>query len=230
MSIRLYNGDCLECFKELSLDNAVIVTDPPFNVRYKYNSYKDNMPEDEYFEWLNSILTYFGKSFVCIHYPEALYKLAIKVGEAPQRVVSWVYNTNTAKQHRDIAFWGVNPNFRQVVQPYKNPTDKRIKERMSRGIMGGKLYDWWNINQVKNVQKNGINHPCIMPIEVMKNVIGILPKDVTVIDPFMGSGTTGMACAELGVDFVGIELDKGYFEIAQRRINETKEKQLRIDF
>ena len=56
-----------------------IVTDPPFNVRYKYNSYKDNMPEDEYFEWLNSILTYFGKSFVCIHYPEALYKLAIKV-------------------------------------------------------------------------------------------------------------------------------------------------------
>ena len=35
---------------------------------------------------------------------------------------------------------------------------------------------------------------------------------------------------ELGVDFVGIELDKGYFEIAERRINEAKEKQLRIDF
>lgn len=69
-----------------------------------------------------------------------------------------------------------------------------------------------------------------MPIEVMKNVIGILPKDVTVIDPFMGSGTTGMACAELGVDFVGIELDKGYFEIAQTRIKQAKEKQLRIDF
>ena len=69
-----------------------------------------------------------------------------------------------------------------------------------------------------------------MPIEVMKNVIGILPKDVTVIDPFMGSGTTGMACAELGVDFVGIELDKGYFEIAQTRIKQAKEKQLMIDF
>ena len=49
MSIRLYNGDCLECFKESSLDNAVIVTDPPtfLIVRYKYyNSYKDNMPEE----------------------------------------------------------------------------------------------------------------------------------------------------------------------------------------
>ena len=57
-----------------------------------------------------------------------------------------------------------------------------------------------------------------MPLEVMKNIIGILPDGITVIDPFMGSGTTGVACAELGVDFVGIELDKQYFEIAKSRI------------
>ena len=57
-----------------------------------------------------------------------------------------------------------------------------------------------------------------MPLEVMKNIIGILPDGVTVIDPFMGSGTTGVACAELRVDFVGIELDKQYFEIAKSRI------------
>ena len=40
----------------------------------------------------------------------------------------------------------------------------------------------------------------------------------TILDPFMGSGTTGVACAELGVDFIGIELDKQYFEIAKSRI------------
>ena len=57
-----------------------------------------------------------------------------------------------------------------------------------------------------------------MPLEVMKNIIGILPDDITVIDPFMGSGTTGVACAELGVNFIGIELDKTYFDVAKSRI------------
>ena len=143
------------------------------------------------------------------------------MGKFPERVVSWVYNSNTAKQHRDIAFFGVKPNFNQVRQPYKNPNDKRIKERIARGITGSKLYDWWNINQVKNVSKgkNGINHPCVMPLEVMKNIVGILPKDKIIVDPFMGSGTTGIACKELGYDFIGIELDKNYFELAKERIN-----------
>ena len=62
-----------------------------------------------------------------------------------------------------------------------------------------------------------------MPLEVMKNIIGILPDGITVVDPFMGSGTTGVACAELGVDFVGIELDKQYFEIAKSRIDAVQE-------
>ena len=64
-----------------------------------------------------------------------------------------------------------------------------------------------------------------MPLEVMKNIIGILPDGITVIDPFMGSGTTGVACAELGVDFVGIELDEQYFEIAKKRINSIQEQE-----
>ena len=105
----------------------------------------------------------------------------------------------------------------QVKQPYKNLNDKRIKERIARGIEGGKLYDWWNINQVKNVSKKDINHPCVMPLEVMKRVIGVLPKDIVVLDPFMGANTTGLACKELGVDYIGIEIDKDYYEISVNR-------------
>ena len=88
---------------------------------------------------------------------------------------------------------------------------------------GGRLYDWWEINQVKNVSKNASNttHPCVMPLEVMRRVIGILPSDYVIIDTFMGSGTTGIACKELNRDFIGIELDKNYFEEAKRRIYET---------
>ena len=218
-NITLYNDSCDNILPTLDLSNAIIVSDPPFNIGYHYDNYDDNMSEDEYYKWIGNIFSLCPSAVV--HYPESLYKLAFQMGKFPERVVSWVYNSNTAKQHRDIAFFGVKPNFNQVRQPYKNPNDKRIKERIARGITGSKLYDWWNINQVKNVSKgkNGINHPCVMPLEVMKNIVGILPKDKVIVDPFMGSGTTGVACKELGYDFIGIELDENYFKLAKERIN-----------
>ena len=67
-------------------------------------------------------------------------------------------------------------------------------------------------------------HPTQKPVEVMKWCIKKLPNKKSIIDPFMGSGTTGVACAKLGLRFVGIELDKNYFNIACKRI-ETAYKQ-----
>ena len=214
--IKLYNGDCRSILKSVQTENSIIVTDPPFNIGYHYNSYKDRMNENEYFNMLSEICG--GGQFVIIHYPEELYKLAIKLGIAPTRVVSWVYNSNTGKQHRDIAFFNVKPDFSKVRQPYKNPTDKRIQKRIAEGKTGAKLYDWWNVNQIKNVSKEKTEHPCQMPLDVMKKIIGILPEDKIIIDPFMGSGTTGRACKDLGRDFIGIELDEKYYKIAEERI------------
>jgi len=85
--------------------------------------------------------------------------------------------------------------------------------------MGCKIYDWWNVNQVKNVSKDKTKHPCQMPIEVMKNVVAMLPDNSTVVDIFMGSGTTAQACIDLGYDFVGVEIDESYYNIAKNRIN-----------
>lgn len=67
-----------------------------------------------------------------------------------------------------------------------------------------------------------------MPLEVMKNIIGILPDDAIIIDPFMGSGTTGIAVLEMNEkqnvnrEFIGIELDNEYFDIAKQRIENFK--------
>ena len=217
MSVLLYNDNCLDFLSKNNIpNNSIIVTDPPFNIGYHYNEYKDRMEVDSYYEMLSSLLDI--APCVFIHYPEALYELSARSGVSPTRVVSWVYNSNTAKQHRDIAFYGVKPNFNQVRQPYKNPNDKRIQQRIAEGKTGCKLYDWWNINQVKNVSKDKTSHPCQMPLEVMKNIVGILPKDSTIVDPFMGSGTTGVACVEAGLNFIGIEMDSKYFEIAKNRL------------
>lgn len=157
-NIKLIHGDCLEYLPGIrkEVEKMIIVTDPPFNVGYHYNDYADNMGADEYYEMLQTVLNY--PAFVVVHYPEEIYKIAFQVGEFPDKVVSWVYNSNTAKQHRDIAFFGVKPDFRKYGQPYKNPTDKRIAKRIAEGKTA-RLYDWWEINQVKNVSKDKTEHP-----------------------------------------------------------------------
>jgi DNA modification methylase len=66
------------------------------------------------------------------------------------------------------------------------------------------------------------DHPTQKPIEVMRWCIGHLPTDArTILDPFMGSGTTGVACVKLGRKFIGIEIEPRYFEIACKRIRDA---------
>lgn len=215
--IQIHNGDNLDVLQslQLELDRCIFVTDPPFNVGYHYNEYQDKMEEKDYYKWLVEI---FGThKHVVIHYAESLYRYSHYAHQTPEKVVSWVYNSNTGKQHRDIAFFNVKPDFRKVSQPYKNPNDKRIAKRIAEG-KEARLYDWWRVNQVKNVSAEKTAHPCQMPLEVMENIIGILPEGYTIVDPFMGSGTTALACIKHGRKFIGIELSADYYEISKERI------------
>ena len=215
MKNQVIQGDCLDILPTIKED-FIIVTDPPFNIGYHYNDYSDNMGADEYYEMLQSVFRDYP--FVVIHYPEEIYKIAFQVGRFPEKIVSWVYNSNTAKQHRDIAFFDVKPDFKKLGQPYKNPTDKRIMKRIADGKQA-RGYDWWNINQVKNVSKDKTEHPCQMPLEVMENIIKLLPEDKIIVDPFAGSGTTLLACKNLGRKYIGIEIDSKYIEIINKRLS-----------
>lgn len=226
--IKLYNENSLNIFhkiiKENYGENIIVVSDPPFNIKYKYNSYSDNLGDDEYYKMLG----FFFHNLPCvvIHYPEQLYRLTYKMGRYPEKVVSWVYNSNFPRQHRDIAFYGVKPDFSKVRQPYKEDS-KKTRRLLAEGTGGARIYDWWNVNQIRNVSKEKTSHPCQMPLEVMKNIIGILPDDALIIDPFMGSGTTGVAVKEMNKkqnvnrSFIGIEIDPEYFKIAKERIEEN---------
>lgn len=69
---------------------------------------------------------------------------------------------------------------------------------------------------------HGKQHPTQKPVQLMQWCIGHLPHETgTILDPFMGSGTTGVACVKLGKTFVGIELDPEYFDIACKRIEDA---------
>lgn len=65
-------------------------------------------------------------------------------------------------------------------------------------------------------------HPTQKPLEVMKWVIQLCPKADTILDPFMGSGTTGVAAIQMGRKFIGIEREPKYFDIACRRIEQAQ--------
>ena len=73
----------------------------------------------------------------------------------------------------------------------------------------------------------GINktHPCEKPAELIQWCIGFVPNAKTILDPFMGSGTTGVACANLGRKFIGIEREPKYFDIACTRIENAQRQQ-----
>ena len=68
----------------------------------------------------------------------------------------------------------------------------------------------------------GKEHPTQKPLPLMKWCLGFLPDAQTILDPFMGSGTTGVAAVQMGRDFIGIEREERYFEIACRRIEQAQ--------
>jgi DNA modification methylase len=73
------------------------------------------------------------------------------------------------------------------------------------------------------VAQNKTKHTAVFPLELpLKHIKSWSKKSDLVLDPFMGSGTTGIACKELGRDFIGIELDEEYFNIAKDRIKNHK--------
>lgn len=86
-----------------------------------------------------------------------------------------------------------------------------------------------NILSIKNIIGNK-KHPTEKPVELMKILIeNSTDAGGVVIDPFMGAGATGVACKELGRNFIGIEIDEKYFNIAKERIEQEHDKQTTID-
>ena len=214
-SVKIVNDD----FRNQVLPEGLVITDPPYNQGYSYNQYQDRMSEVDYIDLLSAI----PLPCVIIHYPEETINILPQALQVKcEQVVCWVYNSNTGKQSRLISWWGCKPDFRKVRQPYKNPSDKRIQKRIAEGHTGAKLYDWWEINQVKNVSQEKTGHPCQIPEQLIERIIKTTAEpNQVIIDPFGGSGTTSKVAQELGYDSVSYEVDASYCEIIKKRVSHT---------
>jgi DNA modification methylase len=211
----LYLGDCLEILPTLPKVDAVI-TDPPYGIGFKYGeSYIDKGGED----YMRLIAMLKGYPLALLQYPEEMMRYCVPVLGAPSECYTWCYNSNLGRQSRIWGFWGINVDWSAVKQPAKNQLDKRVIGFFGDEPAEVKSYDWCSdIQQIKNVSDEKTEHPCQLPSELVGRIIRFA-KAKTVLDPFLGSGTTGVACANLGRKFIGIEIEPKYFDIACERID-----------
>lgn len=200
----------------------LIATDPPYNIGFKYNEYNDCMSDEEY---ENMLSEFQGYPTAIIHYPEEMMKYVVPALGVPNEVCAWCYNLNLPRQFRLINFYDINVDFNKVKQPYKNPNDKRIKKLIEAGSKGTRMYDWFSdIQIVKNVSKEKTSHPCPVPVALMERIILLTTNEGdTICDPFMGSGTTALACINTNRNYIGFEISKEYCEIAEDRIKKRRE-------
>ena len=211
---QIFHGDCREIVP--TLPDGLMVTDPPYNVGYHYDEHDDDMAEDAYWRMLRDVMRL---PLVFLHYPEALFRLARHIGE-PEEIVAWVYHANTPKQWRMLGWFGCKPDFSLDGQSYKNDNDRRVRQLIAAGKKA-RLYDWWHIEQVKNVSSEKTAHPCQIPVQLMARVLRITPEEGPIIDPFSGSGTTLLAAKQLGRHAIGIERSEQYCEIAAKRLEQA---------
>jgi DNA modification methylase len=218
---QVYNDDYTKVIGDLKFD--YIITDPPYNIDYHYPDYKDKISEEEYINLLRGMK---GYKSVVIHYPEGICNYVCPALGRVKKCATWCYNSNVPKQSRSIAWFNCSPDFRKVTQPYKNPEDKRIKERVENGHIGSKLYDWWtDIQLVKNVSKSKAkSFTNQIPQKLLERIIILTTKENdTILDPFFGSGSLYFACKSTNRRCIGIEKSNIHLQSFLERIEQEED-------
>ena len=214
----IYQADCRTLIEQLPA-NSLIISDPPYNIGFDYPDHDDRMSEEEYVEMF---CLFQQMPCVFIHYPEEMIKYVCSGMGCPDEIVSWVYPSNIGRQHRMIAWFNCKPDFSKVKQPYRNPTDKRIMELIANGSKGTNIYDWWEIDLVKNVSEEKQPYTNQIPEEVIGRIIKTTATEGTVIvDPFNGSGTTIAVAKKLEYEWIGIDKSPKANDIATKRASSS---------
>jgi site-specific DNA-methyltransferase (adenine-specific) len=241
---KLLVGDCLKLMEDMPSESVdLVVTDPPFNIGKKYGGvYNDRRNASEYLEWCKKWLTECIRvlkptgSLYLFNYPENNAYLLPFLQEKMifKRWMTWHYPTNTGHsktnftrtQHSILFCTKTNKavfNRDAIAEPYKNPTDKRIIERLENGSKGRAPYDVFHFNLVKNVSKDKTEHPCQIPVGLIRIFIKASSNEGDlVLDPFGGSFSTSVAAKELNRNSISIDINPRYVSIGQKRVANTR--------
>lgn len=235
-------GDCMEMMKDIP-DGSVdmILTDPPYSSgglfigerqkktkeKYTDTQYKgaarfpdfsgDNMDQRSFTEFMRMVFMNARRKTK----PEAVLCTFVDWRNLPAmtdaiQAAGWIWC--------GIVVWN-KKNSRNIPGRFRPDCEYIIW-----GTNGKKKVDWtpgfhtlpgcYNIPSVNTKQKE---HQTQKPLELLENLLKISPDHAIILDPFMGSGSTGVACVHTGRDFIGIELSEEYFVTAERKIREAEQ-------
>jgi site-specific DNA-methyltransferase (adenine-specific) len=240
-SIQIYNDDFLETnvIKENSID--LVVTSPPYNVDVQYGNYRDDISYDEYLvftrKWLakcHNLVKDDGR--MCLNIPLDKNKGGQQSVCADittiAKEVGWKYHATIIWNEQNISrrtAWGswLSASAPFVIAPvevivvlYKKQWEKARKGTSD--ITRDEFIAWTNaVWNFSGESRNKIGHPSPFPVELPKRCIKLFSfvGDI-VLDPFLGSGTTLVACLENKRAGIGAEINKNYCELAVKRLKE----------
>ena len=246
-TMKLYCGDCLEIIPKLTNESIdCVITSPPYNVdlgnnkynKNPYNLYNDNREHKEYIAWLKQIFFELYPKIknggrICINIGDG------KNGAIPTHsdiiqfmsekyipIANIIWNKN---QVANRTAWGSfkSPSCPSYPCPFEHilffaKENIKLQHEGNSDLSDQEFINWaysiWNF--MPETKAKQIGHPAPFPIELPKRCIKMNSYigDV-ILDPFMGSGTTGVACYNTNRHFIGIEKDEKYFKLAKERID-----------
>lgn len=203
---RVVDGDCREVLPTLAVGLAqAVITDPPYGLGYPYRGY-DDTPEA-----LAAIVAVFVPECRRIARRVVVFPGVHNVQKYPAAdwMCSWSWRSTSHFGKAGYSMWQPVLLYGPDVEGFGSVN----------GVLKSDSFHFPDGNGIGFLGEDRADHPCPKPERVMRYLVQRFTREGdTVLDPFCGSGSTGVACRQLGRNFIGIEQDATYAEIARRRI------------
>lgn len=235
-SSNIAHGDAIECLKTISDDSVdLIITDPPYNLGLfmkkrgtNMNALRDghfeasgwdDLPFEDWVVQMNELFTECNRvlkkrgnlvMFMSIMKVETIIDIAQKHGFYYKTVGVW-HKKNPLPRNMNLQFVNSTETWIYFVNDATTGTFNNE---------GKVLHDFVETSVISQSERKLGKHPTQKPIKLIEFFVDVLSNEnEVVLDPFMGSGTTGVACENLNRSFIGIELSEQYFNLSKERIS-----------
>lgn len=248
---KVRQGDCVEFMRDLPSESVdMVFADPPFNIGKDYGEHSSDNRAD-YWQWCDGWISECFRllkptgSFYLMHLTRCLPKLFPLMENQGVYVnqISWK-NTSACPSKRQfwpasqpILLYGKTEDYIFNTYAETKFSEKNMRWGGYSTAAKGQLLDYWDdipfvftgcSKHPEAICKTGSNskeHPCQMPTGLVKRAMLFSTNDDAVIlDPFMGSGTTAVACEQLGRRWLGCEINPQYVALAEKRITAERAK------
>ena len=225
MQVNLYNGDCLNVLKDIP-DNSIdlVVTDPPYDIETSgAGLYKQ--ADKQYVKELVGMKDGFSDE-ILDELCRVMKKINIYLFCSQKQIIPLLdYFVKKKGCNWNILSWHKSNPVPACGNKYLTDTEFILFFR-EKGVKVYGSFDTkktYYVTPLNQKDKKKYGHPTVKPEEIVKNlIINGSNEGEVILDPFMGSGTTGAVCVGINRKFIGIEIDEQYFKVAQDRINSAK--------